>query len=151
MNTAWYHSDMETLSALLALCEGTGEFPSQRASNEQIWCWFYVSPNKVLKKWLSGWKVETPWRSRDLYLYFERYREKHPTFGGWHFKCIRLDQSNVIWNYISLASNWQLPAFVQLIMMTWSNGNIFRVTGHSCGEFTGPRWIPRTKASNAEL
>ena len=32
------------------------------------------------------------------------------------------------------------------IMMTSSNGNIFRVTGHLCGEFTGPRWIPRTKA-----
>ena len=36
-------------------------------------------------------------------------------------------------------------------MMTSSNGNIFRVTGHLCGEFTGLRWIPRTKASDAEL
>ena len=27
--------------------------------------------------------------------------------------------------------------------MTSSNGNIFRVTGHLCGEFTGPRWIPQ--------
>ena len=36
-------------------------------------------------------------------------------------------------------------------MMTSSNENIFRVTGHLCGEFTGPRWIPRTTASNAEL
>ena len=27
-------------------------------------------------------------------------------------------------------------------MMTSSNGNIFRVTDHLCGEFTGPRWIP---------
>ena len=36
-------------------------------------------------------------------------------------------------------------------MMTSSNGNIFRVTGHLCGEFTGARWIPRTKASDAEL
>ena len=35
--------------------------------------------------------------------------------------------------------------------MTSSNGNIFRVTGHLCGEFTDPRWIPRTKASDAEL
>ena len=26
--------------------------------------------------------------------------------------------------------------------MTSSNGNIFRVTGHLCGEFTGLRWIP---------
>ena len=36
-------------------------------------------------------------------------------------------------------------------MMTSSNGNIFRATGHLCGEFTGHRWIPRTKASDAEL
>ena len=36
-------------------------------------------------------------------------------------------------------------------MMTSSNGNIFRVTGHLCGEFTGPRWIPRTKVSDAQL
>ena len=27
------------------------------------------------------------------------------------------------------------------IMMTSSNGNIFRVTGHLCGEFTGHRWF----------
>ena len=27
-------------------------------------------------------------------------------------------------------------------MMTSSNGNIFRVTGHLCGEITGPRRIP---------
>ena len=36
-------------------------------------------------------------------------------------------------------------------MMTSSNRNIFRVTGHLCEEFTGHRWIPRTKASDAEL
>ena len=40
---------------------------------------------------------------------------------------------------------------VSFSMMTSSNGNIFRVTGHLCGEFTGPRWIPRTQASDAEL
>ena len=39
-------------------------------------------------------------------------------------------------------SHWNL-------MMTSSNGNIFRVTGTLCGEFTGPRWIPLTKASYA--
>ena len=36
-------------------------------------------------------------------------------------------------------------------MMTSSNGYIFRVTGLLCGEFTGHRWIPFTKASDAEL
>ena len=36
-------------------------------------------------------------------------------------------------------------------MITSSNGHIFRVTGPLCGEFTGHRWIPHTKASDAEL
>ena len=30
-------------------------------------------------------------------------------------------------------------------MMTSSNGNIFRVTGHLCGEFTGPGEFPTQK------
>ena len=41
--------------------------------------------------------------------------------------------------------------YIPFNMMTSSNGNIFRVTGRLCGEFTGPRWIPCTKASDAEL
>ena len=36
-------------------------------------------------------------------------------------------------------------------MTTSSNGNIFCVTGPLCGEFTGHRWIPCTKASDTEL
>ena len=36
-------------------------------------------------------------------------------------------------------------------MMKSSNGTILCITGHLCGEFTGPRWIPHTKASDAEL
>ena len=35
-------------------------------------------------------------------------------------------------------------------IMTSSNGNIFRVTGPLCGEFTGHWWIP-LKASDAQL
>ena len=38
-----------------------------------------------------------------------------------------------------------------LLIMTSSKGNIFRVTGPLWGEFTGHRWIPLTKASDAEL
>ena len=35
--------------------------------------------------------------------------------------------------------------------MTSSNGNIFRGTGPLCGEFTGHRWIPMTKANDTEI
>ena len=45
---------------------------------------------------------------------------------------------------------WRV-VYLRLSMMTSSNGNTFRVTGPLCREFTGLRWIPRTKASDAEL
>ena len=35
-------------------------------------------------------------------------------------------------------------SYIAFPMMTSSNGNIFLVTGHLCGKFTGHRWIPRT-------
>ena len=43
---------------------------------------------------------------------------------------------------------WDVAFF---IMMTSSNGNIFRVIDPLCEEFTGHRWIPLAKASDAEL
>ena len=47
-----------------------------------------------------------------------------------------------------LLSGWMSRETIKnVFMMTSSNGNIFRVTGHWCGEFT----ILRTKASDAEL
>ena len=50
-------------------------------------------------------------------------------------------------NYTPLHSSHN----IHRTMMTSSNGNIFRVTGPFCGEFTGHRWIPRTKTSDTEL
>ena len=51
-----------------------------------------------------------------------------------------------LWFLLCLATDIFL-----LIMMTSSNGNIFRVTDPLLGEFTGDRWIPLTKASDEEL
>ena len=39
----------------------------------------------------------------------------------------------------------------RLLYHTMTSSNIFRVTGHLCEGSTGPRWIPHTKASDAEL
>ena len=52
--------------------------------------------------------------------------------------------------YRDIFDQWyeNMMAIVKLLyrvarnMMTSSNGNIFRVTGHLRGEFTGLRWIP---------
>ena len=70
--------------------------------------------------------------------------------GGVHVcVCVSMSISMPAYSYI-LRIAWLVPDQV-ICMMTSSNGNIFRVTGHLYGEFTGPRWIPSTKASDAEL
>ena len=82
--------------------------------------------------------------------------------------CIMIMYINIIWimGYLSLVNSndckiddylrlvWQHTPNqleLKLYMMTSSNGNIFRVTGPLCEEFTGLRWFPRTKASHVEL
>ena len=71
----------------------------------------------------------------------------------------------LLWDYnlhTATALSWMWLAQMQyivhqihqrsgFIMMTSSNGNVFRVTDPLCGEFTGHRWIPLTKASDVEL
>ena len=54
-------------------------------------------------------------------------------------------------NIMSITGHHQTISMATFLMMTSSNGNIFRVNGHLCGEFTGHRWISRAKSSNAEL
>ena len=75
--------------------------------------------------------------------------------GSTVFSCIvivvyvisRLDKDGKVSNYKEQVCQWQLINSDIFAL----NGNIFRVTGHLCGEFTGRRWIPRTKACDAEL
>ena len=65
-----------------------------------------------------------------------------------------------LWNVITLDTESPMRSWLALhdfprvliyqesfggVMMTSSNGNIFRVTGPLCGEFTGNRWIPPIK------
>ena len=51
--------------------------------------------------------------------------------------CYLVENSVVCWT--------QYSSFTS---MTSSNGNIFRITGPLCGEFTSHQWIPLTKASD---
>ena len=63
----WWRHEMETFSALLALCEGnspvTGEFPSQRPVARSFGVFFDLRLNKRLSKQSWGWWFETPSRS----------------------------------------------------------------------------------------
>ena len=66
-HNSWWRHQMETFSALLALCEGTspvtGELPSQRPVTRSFDVFFDLRLNKRLSKPLWGWWFETPSRS----------------------------------------------------------------------------------------
>ena len=74
-HTSWWRHQMETSSALLALCAGnspvTGEFPSQRPVTRSFDVLYHLRLNKQLSKHSWGWWFETP--SRSLWRYCKVY------------------------------------------------------------------------------
>ena len=71
----WWRHQMETFSALLAICAGnspvTGEFPTQRPVTRSFDVYFDLRPNERLSKQSRGWWFETLssplWRHRNGY------------------------------------------------------------------------------------
>ena len=81
---SWWRHQMETFSALRAICAGNspvpGEFPTQRRVTRSFGVFFDLHPNKRLSKQWWGWWFETQtcplWR--------------HSNVGGWVFGVYRL-------------------------------------------------------------
>ena len=63
---SWWRHQIETFSALLALCAGNSpvpaEFPAQRSVTRSFDVFFDLRPNKRLSKQSRGWWFETPSR-----------------------------------------------------------------------------------------
>ena len=61
----WWRHQMETFSALLAICAGNspvpGEFPAQRPVARSFDVFFDLHPNKRWSKQWWGWWFESPW------------------------------------------------------------------------------------------
>ena len=64
MCSVWWRHQMETFSALLAICAGnspvTGEFPAKRPVTQSFDVFFDLRLNKRLNKQSWGWWFETP-------------------------------------------------------------------------------------------
>ena len=64
LSDSWWRHQMETFSALLAICAGnspvSGEFPSQRPVTRSFYVFFYLRLNERLSKQSWGWWFETP-------------------------------------------------------------------------------------------
>ena len=63
-DSSWWRHQMETFSALLAICVGnspvTGEFPTQRPVTRRFDLFFDLGLNERLSKQSQGWWFETP-------------------------------------------------------------------------------------------
>ena len=115
MPITWWRHQIETFSALLVLCAGNSPSTIEFSSQRPVTRSFGVFFNLHLNKRLS----KNP-RQR----WFEM-----PLCSLW-----RHCNDELIASRVGVLS--QFP------MMTSSNGNIFRVTGPLCGEFTGPGEFP---------
>ena len=75
MPHSWWYHQMETISGLLAFCEGnqpvTGGFPSQRPVTQSFDVFFDLCLNQRLSKQSWGWSFETS--SRPLWHYYNVY------------------------------------------------------------------------------
>ena len=68
---SWWRHQMETFSALLAICAGNspvpGDFPAQRPVTRSFDVFFDLRPNKRLCKQTWGWWFETPTNRRSYF------------------------------------------------------------------------------------
>ena len=84
----WWRHQMETFSALLAICAGNspvpGEFPAQRPVTRSFDVFFDLRLNKRLSKQPWGWWFETPawslWRHRNAFRQHSDYYIDTPVF-----------------------------------------------------------------------
>ena len=99
-----------------------------------------------------------PWK-RDLVAPSGR-RGRWPYFQKWKKKFLMEYRRAQLWRGLYIYSEKYYIVYCNSNSRTVSQKTpishddviiIFRITGHLCGEFTGHRWIPRTKASDAEL
>ena len=119
---SWWRHQMETFSALLALCAGnspvTGEFPSQRPVTRSFDVFFDMSQNKRRSKQSRRWWFETP--SRSLWRHCnvlalpsnKALQSRSHVHNYWGVLYIGANFTKVLWAYNSnIAKRW--------ILLTW--------------------------------
>ena len=115
---------------ILGKCDNIPNQPDRYFMHIHVYCYILTLPSGTRRK-----KVTNPAH----FLCSMRYG-----VNSWEQFC-ELHDDVIKWKHFPRYwSNLRTRSKISIIMMTSSNGNIFRVTGHLCGEFTGPRWIPQS-------
>ena len=108
------------------------------------------------------YRVFTPYRACELKICMwckpcfvaESCWDKVPMHQCWQFhQNFRLSILVSVRSNTSVSS-WKLAVDISQLLYSWWRHQMetfFSVTGHLCAKFTGDRWIPHTKARDAEL
>ena len=135
-HTTWWRHQMETFSALLAICAGNspvpGEFPTQRPVTRSFDVYFDLRPNKRLSKQSWGWWFEPQsrplWRHRNDVRWINFFSSselwKRPPDDFWYIFLSFFTNFNVtehfiiqIWHYIASKAHfillWKRVKFTQ--------------------------------------
>ena len=107
-NFPWWRHQMETFSALLAICAGNspvpGEFPAQRPVTRSFDVFFDLHPNKRLSKQWWGWWFGTLscplWRHRNASHKWNSHK--------WNSFCIDF----ILYSLWSNFSHWQIYRYL---------------------------------------
>ena len=126
-----------------------GDIYEEDYHEPSIHCWFrkYL----ILSTWRPSWSIS--WNLEIRSLYNMVYMINGPsTISEKIIYHMMVGSSGAIWTPRIWVHKKKrtVGGDVNFCLMTSSNGNTFRVTGHLCRELTGPRWIPHTKASDAD-
>ena len=112
---SWWRHQMETFSALLALCAGnspvTGEFPSQRPVTQSFDACFDLRLNKRLSKQSWDCWFKTP--SRSLWRHCNVVVPSWDQDNVWWYDCIRLEcpQCWLTTYYSIIFTDWSSTCF----------------------------------------
>ena len=150
---SWWRHQMETFSALVAICAGNspvnGEFPVQRQATRRFNVFFDLHLNERLSKQSWGWWFETLlrplWRhSNGIPRVIQRTPGTAQEVGP--ARSYRCDSSRSRSTCHRPRRGCQLtrcdhggsrpPATLYKNMKTSRHGNVFRITGHLWGEST---------------
>ena len=118
---AWWRHQLETFSALLAICAGnssiTDEFPTQRPVTRSFGVFFDLRLNKRLSKQWWGWWFEVP--SRSVWRHFKVLKAHLNIIPSW--QCRKLERWKIVHN-----THDDKNEAVWIINFLWCN---FPVTG----------------------
>ena len=128
--------------------EITNQFPNSNGCTVEVWEWISNSiPHFIMavityRCWDQNWSMLV----------------KGASPGGWVWAHLQQYAHNLyfVWCGLSPMNFTHTPQGLYSLSGRTSHDDVikwkhFRVIGPFCGEFTGHRWISRTKASDAEL